>query len=334
MNKMIPKSALSQYAIGEIQEINVVSSGLSHQTFSVATPQGKYIIQRLHEVLSSQEIADDFLAITKFLNAQGFESAECVLTNSGTVLAKDEEGFVWRMQTQLEGEVYDKIDDLEKLKEVGRLFGEFHRVIAKLDTPLRTSFVLPQKTNVIYEKFLSVLPDLYTEVQTEVEFLKSEFPNYFLPEGLPQHVIHGDPKVSNFLFREGRAVAVIDLDTCNRQSLLPDLGDAFRSWCGNEEDDPDNVFSFEKFQAGWRGYKEGTGDLLTQQEIELVPRAVGAIILLLACRFLTDYFEDSYFGWDESRYDSRKEHNLARCRGQLAEFRSFLKVKDQMQKSL
>jgi len=29
-------------------------------------------------------------------------------------------------------------------------------------------------------------------------------------------------------------------------------------------------------------------------------------------------FEDSYFGWDSDRYESRRDHNLARARSQLA----------------
>ena len=37
----------------------------------------------------------------------------------------------------------------------------------------------------------------------------------------------------------------------------------------------------------------------------------------LAARFCADAYEDSYFGWDASRYPSRRAHNLARARSQL-----------------
>jgi hypothetical protein len=38
----------------------------------------------------------------------------------------------------------------------------------------------------------------------------------------------------------------------------------------------------------------------------------------LAARFAVDAFDGSYFGWDPSRFPSRRAHNLVRARGQLA----------------
>ena len=42
------------------------------------------------------------------------------------------------------------------------------------------------------------------------------------------------------------------------------------------------------------------------------------VCIELAARFTVDMFEDRYFGWDPSRFASRREHNLVRARGQLA----------------
>jgi thiamine kinase-like enzyme len=166
-----------------------------------------------------------------------------------------------------------------------------------------------------------------------VDFLKKELPRYFLPKNLPIRVIHGDPKVSNILFdSKGKAKAVIDLDTCNRRPLLVELGDAFRSWCGNEEDDPKNKFCLHMFQSAWGGYKKGADGLMISKERRLVPRCIGTITLELACRFLTDYFADNYFGWDSNRYQSRRDHNLARARGQIAQFLDYRKKLPKIEK--
>ena len=128
----------------------------------------------------------------------------------------------------------------------------------------------------------------------------------------------------------GNVMTVIDLDTCNHLTVLADLGDAFRSWCGGKEDDPNNAFNVELFMAGWDGYKEGAGDFITQQEKDLVGQAIGCITLELAARFLKDVFDDSYFGFDESRYASRRGHNLARARGQIALFKDLQSKLDQL----
>ena len=139
-------------------------------------------------------------------------------------------------------------------------------------------------------------------------------------------VIHGDPKISNILFdTKGQARAIIDLDTCNRRPLLVELGDAFRSWCGGAEDNPRNTFSLPIFRTAWAGYKKGAGNMMTKRELQYVPKAIGTITLELAARFLADYFDDNYFGWDSSRYPSRRAHNLARALGQIAEFRDYQK---------
>jgi hypothetical protein len=69
---------------------------------------------------------------------------------------------------------------------------------------------------------------------------------------------------------------------------------------------------------------------MTEEELKYLPQAIGAIILELAARFLADYFNDNYFGWNPEKYDSRRAHNLARCRGQIAEFKSYLEKYDRI----
>ena len=48
---------------------------------------------------------------------------------------------------------------------------------------------------------------------------------------LPERVIHYDPKINNVLFDRdsGKAVCVVDLDTCMPGSLLYDFGDLVRT---------------------------------------------------------------------------------------------------------
>ena len=315
----------TNYTIGEILSVQPIEIGLIHKTFAITSVQGQYIMQQLHSVLATPEIADDFFAVTEFLKQQHVLAPVCVLTNDKTVLSKNGP-TVWRMQTMCPGITIQKIEQTNVAEEAGKIFGKFHSVMNQLDYQFKSQRT-GHDTGAVYTKFLAVVEkfsggSIAQDVQREISLIQRELPDAFLPNDLPVRVVHGDPKISNILFVDDHASSIIDLDTCQRQSILGELGDAFRSWCGNNEDDPNNTFSLSLFQAAWKGYQTHA-TFLTKEEKSLLPQAIGTIILELATRFLIDYFEDEYFGWDDKLYESRRAHNLARCRGQLQLFADY-----------
>jgi len=330
----VPQIVLDAYDLGEIRKIDRVSEGLIHQTYKIESSAGDFILQRLHPLLGTKEIGLDFLAVTNHLLKKGLPAAEAVLTKDGDVLAHDGEpggepgGHTWRMQTFIDGRTYSQLSDPDMAKEAGQIYAQLHNALSDMGYVFQSELKL-HETKKIHDEFQETLKVWKGEqmleegLRDEVDFLLTELPKQILPDDLPQRVIHGDPKISNILFKDGKAVSVIDLDTCNRHTVLVDIGDAFRSWCGKQEDDPNNAFDLELFAAGWEGYKEGA-TFLTDRERQLVPQAIACITLELAMRFLDDVFNDSYFGFDAERYTSRREHNLARVHGQIALYKDFM----------
>lgn len=329
MKSEIPNVVLASYDIGNVQSIKAVTDGLVHKTFKLKTQRGTFILQQLHPLLAHDGIAEDFLFVTRYLESQKFLTAKAVLSRSGDLLVK-ESNRIWRMQTYIPGKIYSRLSQPNFAREAGALFGKFHRTLSAIPYTFQTPLVWFQ-TRKYYETLLATLKSfehssLLEAVQPEASFLQKYLPKQFMPQRLCIRVIHADPKISNFIFNsKGKAVAVIDLDLVQRGFLPLDLGDAFRSWCGLEEDDPRNCFRLNLFRSGFAGYMHEAKGFITKQEIALIPRGIGAVILELAARFLIDYFEDAYFGWDSSRYQSRRTHNLARCRGQIAEFKDLQK---------
>lgn len=330
---MVPRDIIEQYDLGTIGKITPISVGLIHQTYQVCADAGTFVFQRLHPVLAAPAIGKDFFVVTTFLNDKGFPAPKCVLTKTLRVLAKDAEGRTWRAQTFLEGVTHATVREPAMAREAGAMFGRFHTTLAGLRYEFKSKKIL-HETEKIFAVFSRVArkfraSPLMEEMSDEVAFVLSESKRSLLPRNLPLRAIHGDPKISNLLFDErGKGCGVVDLDTCNRRPLLVETGDMFRSWCGLEEDDPKNEFRLDIFKAGWKGYASSAK--ITARERSLVPRSVATITLELASRFLADYFNDSYFGWDPSRYPSRRAHNLARARGQLALYRDVMKKMDQM----
>ena len=100
---------------------------------------------------------------------------------------------------------------------------------------------------------------------------------------------------------------MIDLDTFMVAPVLIDLGDAFRSWMQS----PDGTFDQSHYHEVVRAYR--SVNKLPYSNGEILG-ATKLISLELATRFLTDYFEESYFKWDNEKYASATEHNLFRCR--------------------
>ena len=161
-----------------------------------------------------------------------------------------------------------------------------------------------------------------------------------LPD-LPRRITHGDLKLSNVLFADAgdgtpaappRALCLIDLDTLGRQTMAYELGDALRSWCNpTGEDVAEPAIDRALFDAALRGYAAGSGrEVLDDAEAAALVPGLATVCVELAARFCVDAVEDRYFGWDATRFASRREHNLVRARGQLALARSVLAARDEL----
>jgi Ser/Thr protein kinase RdoA (MazF antagonist) len=136
-----------------------------------------------------------------------------------------------------------------------------------------------------------------------------------------QRIVHGDPKINNFLFEPGtdRVLCLVDFDTLSRMALPLELGDAFRSWCNpGGEDTAAARFSGEMMLAGARGYAEHAAPWVTDAEIRGIAPATLTICVELAARFCADALNEDFFGWDPRRFPSHSEHSEVRAAGQLA----------------
>lgn len=328
MESPVPAAILAAFPIGAVSSVEVVTHGLIHATYKVEAEKGTFIMQRLHPVLSAAEIAADFLAVTDYLNEKGFPSPRCVKSKAGSVLVQDEEGKPWRLQTFLSGgQTFHTVQDTAMARDVGDFLARFHLVLQDMPYTFQTKRVA-HATETIYAQFMEAVenhPELAAEVPDEVAFIRDELPKLFLPDDLPTRKVHGDPKISNFLFNGKRQpFALIDLDTGNQMRFILELGEMFKYWCGEEEDKLDNAFRLDFFEASYRAYVARAGALVSPQEKALLPQAIRMLTLELASRFLADYFNDSYFGWDAARYPSRRAHNLARTRGQIALYKDLM----------
>ncbi len=138
-----------------------------------------------------------------------------------------------------------------------------------------------------------------------------------------KNIIHGDPKLSNFLFdiKNYSVVSLIDLDTVNSGNLLSDLADCIRSVCNLAGENPlhkdDVYFDIDSCMYFLQGYLSINKN--KNYSFRYLPEFIYLIIFELTIRFLTDFLQSNkYF---KIKYET---HNLYRAEVQYRLLTSFL----------
>lgn len=299
--------------------IERLPQGRVNQTFLLRTDSGKFILQRLHPVFGRDgRVVENAAALTECLAAAGLPTSRVKPTLSGALWA--EARGVWRLTTWLPGRPGRQ--DPEAGSEAARFLGLFHQALAR--TPLRLKPLPQADHNRDGPAPAAAWGELMERYRQDPGFGRA---GVFLSRGrelagrLPligpvtRAVLHGDPKLDNFLFDEGgRAAGLIDLDSARTGFLIWELADFLRSWAGVRQPNDEMRLAKEIFLAALRSYQTH-GLALTEGEWRALPAATRAMALDLARRYLTDYFEESYFAWDQDHYPSLAEQNLKRGAG-------------------
>ena len=297
-----------------------LAGGLINQTF-VVREEGVPIavLQQLHPIFGA-DVNLDIEAVTSHLAARGLVTPRLVRTRDGKPFV-EHDGRVWRALTFVEGETVHRVPAPEWAEAGGALVGRFHRAVADLTYDYKftragvhdTALHLSKLRDHVAAHGDAEAVDLGREILAAAQALPP------LPQIAPRHV-HGDLKISNVLFRREplAGVCLVDLDTFAKGSMAFELGDAMRSWCNPLGEDAGTVrFDLSIFTAAVSGFRGEADDLLTMDERVSIVTGLETVCLELAARFAVDVFEDRYFGWDASRFPSRRAHNLVRARGQL-----------------
>ncbi|HUS67587.1 MAG TPA: phosphotransferase [Kofleriaceae bacterium] len=298
--------------------------GLINRTFFVrAHPGGPVtaVIQRLHPVFAA-EVNIDLDAVTAHLAAAGMVTPRLLRTLDGARWF-EHEGAVWRALTYVDGVTVHAVPDEEHAVAAGVLVGRFHLALSTLEHRFAFQRASVHDTAGHLRRLGEVLRDGGPEETVDLARRVLDAAGRMTPlPALPRRPLHGDLKISNVMFARGAppvGLCLIDLDTLGPQTIAYEMGDCLRSWCNPEgEDTPATRFDLGRLGAALRGYAAGSAGLLAPAEIASIVPGLETGCVELAARFCVDAFEDRYFGWDPTRFPSRRAHNLVRAEGQLA----------------
>lgn len=330
-----PETALDAWPeLAAGAELTPITTGLINATFRIDSPAGTFALQRLSPIFG-REVHDDIEAVTGHLEARGLLTPRLVRTADGALDHDDGDG-VWRVLTWIDGQCVDRLTSDAQACSAGALLGRFHAALADLEHAFVHRRIGVHDTAAHLGRLRAALRDHaehpeYDRVAPLGEAILREAETLPTLPLQPERVVHGDPKVNNLLFdRNGRGVALVDLDTVARMPLVLELGDAFRSWCNpSGEDATEARFATGRFEAALDGYFSSARAMITEPERAGLVGGTRTIMVELAARFCWDALEDRYFGWDRARFPSRSAHNQVRARGQLALARALAEAEDE-----
>ncbi len=348
----------------QISYIEPIKTGNINSTFLVASSDGKqkFILQKLSDIfIDHRSLTDNHKLITDFIGQQLLLKKEAnifrrwelpiliKLRSSNSYLFRSE-GSSWRAMKYID--CLDSkclIMNSDFFYDIGHALGSFHFILSGFNanklTPNLPHF---HDTNFYFDQFNSLDKffdsndlkrlDFQERVNKLVDIVisNSERVKSFIFESnqglIKKEVVHGDPKLSNFLFsREtSKVIALIDLDTVSIGFRLNDLADCIRSSCKKTSKNVSNneLLDFDLNTCFYllEGYLEASRGLYAKKELLYLPEFIYQINFELGLRFLNDFLDSNkYF---KTEYFSQ---NLVRAEEQFSLMDSVIKQWEELQ---
>jgi len=332
---------------GVIQDIQEYGNGNINDTYLVAVdgePETHFILQRVNTRVFTrpQLIIKNLRTFTEHVEnrlrhdpddpIRRWDVPHIRMTRAGIDYHIDSQQFFWRGLSFINhSQSYDTVLNEHHAGEAGYALGRFQSLVSDLDVgrmydTLEGFHITPRYLS-NYDAIMARSPR--QEDSPEVEYCHQMIEARrswatILEDGknsgeLQMRIIHGDPKINNFMIcdQTGQAVSVIDLDTVKPGLVHYDIGDCLRSSCnplGEETTDFDGVcFDLNLARSILKGYISVADQFLTEADYAYLYDCICLIPFELGLRFFTDYLSgDVYFKIKHDR------HNLERA---LAQFK-------------
>lgn len=304
------QSVLQQFFSDYEQSVKPINNGRINDTYIVGTGDSRVILQSInrHVFTNPKIVAENFSVITKHLATKRsryrwFQFADSINTLAGDNYFVDTTENVWRCQSYVSSAAKPKLT-AENLQQLGKILGTFHLLLSDFDSshlsdPLPGFHHLPTYLD-NYQQHENINEASSEELLCHdlIKLYKNrafELHNAVESGELDFFIVHGDPKLDNFVFdtTTGKAKGLIDLDTVYKGVPHVDVGDSLRSLCANNGNGGLDLFICENFL---RGYLGASSQIFTQKSRQYIFSGILTIAYELGLRFFTDHLAgDIYF---------------------------------------
>ena len=277
-----------EFTQSKILSVTPFGDGHINDTFRVVTDdEGTFICQRIRKAMNLAALEHNYLLYASAFEGAGMPYPIWLRTWEGKYFHTDPEGDHWRMYPMIEGEVLELPLSEDALFACGQGLARTHQALQNLSGTPTAVYPMLHDLKHYADRYQGILEDgaFYEEqrdgaLEEEIKLGIGEMLSLKVDK---TRMIHGDPKLANILFRDGRVKTLIDLDTVMQGSLLEDIADCIRSCCAKDgRTDP------EATKVLLQGYQSVAGELLCENELELLPKVIRKICFELGLRYYTD----------------------------------------------
>ena len=293
-----------EFTIKDIISATPFSGGNINDTYLIESPSGRYVLQRLQKKMDCSKLQFNYKLYSKVCESEGILYPKWLSLREGGFFFTDKEGCDWRMYVYLEGDVLSVPLSEEQCYACGYGLGRLHKVLNGL--PDKPMAVYPHLHDIdyYYGQYVDALSgkNLCEESRDKIieETIRTMMPKVSSVPDAGESVIHGDAKISNILFQNGKVTGFLDWDTLMTGSVNEEIADCIRSCCVS-----DNTLDNAAFRALINGYRDasGAGEDITDK----VAASFEKICFELALRYYTDaisdenHFKEKYPGYRVTR---------------------------------
>lgn len=334
MNSALLNAARQFTAAESAPSISALGNGLINDTYLVQTrtQTQSFVLQRLNATVfpEPQHVLRNLNQLGKHIAQKPPESVRLTIPRiipslEGSLYWRDPLGDTWRaLELISPGESRERIQNNQEAEQVGFALAHFHRLCSDISPELMHD-TLPgfHITPDYYRQFLHLLDKPLTVPKDDdflfcKKYIESHYSRIAILElaknsgQLQERIIHGDPKLNNFLFMPGceQVISLIDLDTVKPGLVHYDIGDCLRSCCHDKQS---NQFDFSLCQIILQRYLQEAGHFFNSGDWDYLFPAIWLIPFELGLRFFNDYLSgNKYFKVRDG------QHNLRRALAQFA----------------